>query len=228
VLSPVPDEPPPPLELRWRGSAWTARRRLVIMLACAVVAFVPAIVLGPWQLAELVAWDAAALAFVVLAALVIYLTDDDDIAAVATMQDDTRHSAGLIILGAGLASLVGVALALVEANRAHGLLEVLLTAACALTVVLSWAVVQAHFTLHYARLYYTEPVGGVDFNGDEPPDYLDFAYLALTIGMTYQVSDTGLGNRNFRRSVTRQALLSYLFGAFIIATTINVVAGFLR
>jgi uncharacterized membrane protein len=105
---------------------------------------------------------------------------------------------------------------------------VLLTVACALTVVLSWAVVQAHFTLHYARLYYTEPVGGVDFNDDGTPDYLDFVYLALTVGMTYQVSDTNLATKKFRRSVTRQALLSYLFGAFIIATTINVVAGFLR
>jgi uncharacterized membrane protein len=200
----------------------------MIMLACAVAAFVPAVVFGPWQLAELLAWDAAALAFVVLAGLAIYLTDDEDIAAVATMQDDTRHSAGIIILGAGLASLVGVAFGLVKANRANGLIEVLLTAASALTVVLSWAVVQAHFTLHYARLYYTEPVGGVDFNGDESPDYLDFAYLALTIGMTYQVSDTDLGTKRFRRSVTRQALLSYLFGAFIVATTINVVAGFLR
>jgi uncharacterized membrane protein len=42
------------------------------------------------------------------------------------------------------------------------------------------------------------------------------------------VSDTDLATKNFRRSVTRQAVLSYLFGAFIIATTINVVAGFLK
>jgi uncharacterized membrane protein len=198
------------------------------MLACAVAAFVPAIVLGPWQLATLVAWDAAALAFVVMAGLAIYLTDDEDIPAVATMQDDSRRSASVIILGAGLASLIGVAFGLAKANQASALLEVLLTVACALTVVLSWAVVQAHFTLHYARLYYTEPVGGVDFNDDGTPDYLDFVYLALTVGMTYQVSDTNLATKKFRRSVTRQALLSYLFGAFIIATTINVVAGFLK
>ena len=33
-------------------------------------------------------------------------------------------------------------------------------------------------------------MGGVDFNGVDEPDYRDFAYLAFTIGMTYQVSDT--------------------------------------
>ena len=33
-------------------------------------------------------------------------------------------------------------------------------------------------------------VGGINFNEDDPPNYSDFAYLALTIGMTFQVSDT--------------------------------------
>jgi uncharacterized membrane protein len=65
----------------------------------------------------------------------------------------------------------------------------------------------------------------VDFNEDDAPDYRDFAYLAFTIGMTFQVSDTTLQTSEIRRTALRHALLSYVFGAVVIATTINLVAG---
>src|SRR4029450_6655518 len=96
------------------------------------------------------------------------------------------------------------------------------------SVALSWTVVQTLFTLHYARLYYTHPAGGIDFNQEAPPRYAAFAYLAFTAGMTFQVSDPTLGSSALRAATLRQALLSYLLGAVILATTINLVAGLLR
>jgi hypothetical protein len=78
------------------------------------------------------------------------------------------------------------------------------------SVVLSWAVVHTVFTLRYARLYYLGPDGGVDFNDESKPRYSDFAYLAFTIGMTFQVSDTALCSNEIRRTALRHALLSYL------------------
>jgi uncharacterized membrane protein len=83
------------------------------------------------------------------------------------------------------------------------------------------------FISHYARLYYSHPPGGIDFNQEAPPRYSDFAYLAFTIGMTFQVSDTDLQTAALRATALRQALLSYLLGAVILATTINLVAGLL-
>jgi uncharacterized membrane protein len=79
-----------------------------------------------------------------------------------------------------------------------------------------------------ARLYYSHPAGGIDFNQQAPPRFSDFAYLAFTVGMTFQVSDTDLQTPTVRAAVLRQALLSYLLGAVILATTINLVAGLLR
>ncbi len=66
-------------------------------------------------------------------------------------------------------------------------------------MIVSWLAINVDFTLRYAHLYYTDPVGGIDFNGADEPDYRDFAYLAFTIGMTYQVSDTNLLTSRFRR-----------------------------
>jgi len=47
---------------------------------------------------------------------------------------------------------------------------------------------------------------------------------AFTIGMTFQVSDTDLQTKEFRRVALRHALLSFVFGTGILATTINLVA----
>lgn len=93
------------------------------------------------------------------------------------------------------------------------------------SIVLAWSVVHTVYSLRYAELYYKGTAGGVDFNAEGAPCYIDFAYLALTIGMTFQVSDTNLKTTNIRRTALRPALLSYAFGTLIIATTINLVAG---
>jgi uncharacterized membrane protein len=82
--------------------------------------------------------------------------------------------------------------------------------------------------VRYGDIFYADPVGGVTFNQDEKPDYRDFAYLAFTIGMTYQVSDTSLTNTVIRRAVSRHALLSFLFGAVIVALAINTVSSLLQ
>jgi uncharacterized membrane protein len=90
---------------------------------------------------------------------------------------------------------------------------------------LAWAAIHTVFTTRYARLYYRGTSGGIDFNEKEAPRYSDFAYLAFTIGMTYQVSDTDLKTKEIRATALRQALLSYLFGVVIIAAMINLIAG---
>jgi uncharacterized membrane protein len=106
-------------------------------------------------------------------------------------------------------------------------MEVALTVASVVTVVLAWATVHTVFTLRYAHLYYDNVDGGVDF-GEAAPDYRGFAHLAFTVGMTYQVSDTEVIDPVIRRAVTYDALISYVFGTVIIGLTINVMAGFLR
>jgi uncharacterized membrane protein len=94
-----------------------------------------------------------------------------------------------------------------------------------ISIAISWFTVHTIFTLRYALLYYQDAEGGVNFNQDEPPCYRDFAYLALTLGMTFQVSDTNLQTTEIRATALRHALLSYLFGTVILAAAINLIAG---
>jgi uncharacterized membrane protein len=100
-----------------------------------------------------------------------------------------------------------------------------------LTVVLSWTVVNTIFTLRYAHLQYRSAVGGISFDhtaAREQPSYRDFVYVAFTIGMTYQVSDSEVHDPRIRSTVISHALLSYMFGVVIVAGAINIIAGLVR
>jgi len=90
-------------------------------------------------------------------------------------------------------------------------------------VILSWAWVNTVFALKYARLYYLEEDGGINFRQEQPPAYSDFAYMAFTIGMTYAVSDSEPANTRIRKVALGHALLSYIFGTGILAVAINLV-----
>lgn len=203
-----------------------ARARLVICTAVGVVALIPSIVLTSWQIAVLVGWDATATSFLLLIWLAIRGRDSAATKERATTVDDSRVAAELILIAASVASLVGVGFALLNAAGSKGPEHPATIAIAVVSVVLSWACVQAVFTVRYARIYYSEG-GGIDYHNNEAPDYSDFAYVALTLGMTFQVSDTDLTGRQIRRTATRHALLSYLFGVVIVAMMINVVASLL-
>ena len=153
--------------------------------------------------------------------------DAADTARHATREDDSRFAADVTLLAASVASLVAVGLTLVKGAQLGGSQEALFTAVAVAGVVLAWAVVHTVFALRYGHLYYLER-GGIDFHDNCDPTYRDFAYVAFTIGMTYQVSDTELTSRTIRSTALRHALLSFLFGSAIIAMTINVVAGLVR
>jgi uncharacterized membrane protein len=144
----------------------------------------------------------------------------------AGRSDPTRASTDALILLAAVASLAAVGVVLVSAHSTHGVGKPVLAGLAIVSVGMSWLMLHTLFTLQYAVLYYRDqPEGGMEFNQQQPPQYSDFAYVAFTIGMAFQVSDTSLRSTTIRRAALRHALLSYLFGAVILATTINLVAG---
>jgi uncharacterized membrane protein len=150
--------------------------------------------------------------------------DTEQTKANARAEDVDRPLADLIILAASVVSLGAIGYTLHRAGSAHGSDKVLLIALAITVVSLSWATVHTLYLIHYGDLYYSDPIGGIAFNEDEPPDYHDFAYLAFTIGMTFQVSDTDLSLKKMRRTALRHALLSFVFVAVIGALAINSVA----
>jgi uncharacterized membrane protein len=211
-----------------RALGASAAIRVSMAAVAGICAGLLAAVPGSWQIGTLAGWDVAAGVYVAWTWTTIWHRDPAATARLALREDPGRAVADALLLVASAASVLAIALA-VTAGRADGPGERDLRAALAVaSVALSWTVVQTVFTLHYARLYYGHPVGGIDFNQQAPPRYGDFAYLAFTVGMTFQVSDTDLQTSALRAAALRHGLLSYLLGAVILATTINLVAGLLR
>lgn len=214
----------------WFLRTQTGRNRVMVAAAFGVLAAIVVAWFVPWQLTILVAWDVTAVACVGSVWISIGHFGPAETKQFAVREDNTRTETHLLLLGAALVSLVGVVLAFLKANEGAHRQELLLEGFGVFTIACSWALVHTVFALRYAHVYYTEPEGGIDFKakGAEHPDYVDFAYTAFTIGMTFQVSDTDITRREMRREVLRHALLSFLFGAVILATTINVIASLLN
>jgi len=140
-------------------------------------------------------------------------------------RDGTRRVSHVMVMAAGLTSFAGVGYLLYatsgnKPDLAAGMVGIL-------SIFGSWNVIHTVYMLRYARLYYNAPDPerpGMDFDGD-PPTYLDFAYVAFTIGMCYSVPDNGLSNRQLRMTVLSHGMVSYLFGTVIIAMMLNLVGG---
>lgn len=166
-------------------------------------------------------WIALAVTYIAWTLLAILPLSPEQTADHATQEDPSHAGAALVLTLAALASVAGVGV-LLSGGRAGPQLPIDAFLGVA-DVLCSWVLVHTLYTVHYARLYYQQPATKpVDFNGDQP-DYHDFAYLAFTLGMTYQVSDTALQTRTVRRAALQHALLSYLLGAVVLACTINLV-----
>jgi uncharacterized membrane protein len=205
-----------------------AAHRVIVAATCGVAAAaLPVLEGASASVTALVAWDTTALVFLVWVWTTISSKDAAATAASAQAEDASRPASEAVVVAAGTASLVAVAFTLVEAGRTHGTARALLIALAVWSVMLAWTSVHTVYALHYARLYYSDPVGGIEFNENDPPRYLDFAYVALTVGMTNQVSDTALTARKLRHAAIHQALLSFVFGTVVLALTINIVAGLL-
>jgi uncharacterized membrane protein len=180
-----------------------------------------------WSVALLLGWDSAATVFLVWVWATISRRDDVQTRSIAAAEDDSRAASEALLLAASVASLVAVAFVLAQAGHAEPTRRGVLTALAVGSALLAWATVHTVYALRYARLYYAPPEGGLAFHGDGCPDYTDFAYVALTIGMTFQVSDTDISKRPIRRAAIHHALLSYLFGAVILGIAVSTVAAIL-
>jgi uncharacterized membrane protein len=209
-----------------RRPAPQARTHALVSLAAGIVGGVIAALLGTGRAAPLIGWDALALVFCGWLWSTIWQMDAGATAAHAAREDPGRNLADLVVLGAAAASLIAVGGVLFHAGQAPGALKYMEAALALVSVFLSWALVHTVFTLKYARLYYGCPKpGGINFNEPEPPQYSDFAYLAFTIGMTFQVSDTNIGTKQIRRTALKHAWLTFPLVAVIIAASINLVSG---
>jgi uncharacterized membrane protein len=178
------------------------------------------------------AWDIGVGLFLILA-LQMFLSErlarmERDAAA---QQEGEWTVFGLTLLGS-IVSFVAL-ISVFAALKADPAMQGLRVALVAATLLESWLMTHATFALRYAHEFYSRDIsplqidGGLEFPGTERPDYLDFVYFALVLGMTFQVSDVQITSRKLRRLATLHGLVAFLFNTVIVALTVNLAAGLL-
>jgi len=154
----------------------------------------------------------------------------------ARLQDEGRLTILLLTVGAAVFSLAAIAVEL------HGLKELpqdtlfVRVALAGTSLICSWLVTHTIFALHYAHSYYGDSdsaspednrKGGLIFPECAHPDYWDFMYFSLVVGMTCQTSDVQISTQEMRRLCLSQGVLSFFFNTVILALSINIAAGLL-
>ena len=207
-------------------SASSERRRVAMCAVAGLVVAGATAPIGVWEFSVLVGWIGMSVSLLIWVWREIGRLDAATTARVATREDDSRAAMRVVLLVSSVVSLAAIVSALHRASTASTAMKVALTALALSSVEASWLMVNTVFVLRYAHLYYGgDAVGGVNVPGGDAPDYRDFMYLAFTVGMAFQVSDTTIDDAVFRQTVLRHALLAYVFSIATIAFTINVVAG---
>ena len=213
---------------------WFYRIRAIYkLLICLSIAVTSYLLLLPVRMEAftrtMVGWDIFSLCEIVVSLAIFSAVCPKQLRVLASREDASRPVVFSIVVIAILASLAGVLL-LLKNQTAWMLSEGLETAIYIAGVTFSWILLHILFTSRYAHLYYgdhptrkNEIAKGLDIPGNEAPDYVDFAYFAFVIGMTFQVSDITISSRRIRRVVLVHGLLSFIFNTVIVALTINVV-----
>ncbi len=174
----------------------------------------------------LVGWDIGIGLYVILAFEMMARANVHQIRRRAATQDEGAIVILVLTVATALASLLAIVALLgtsaVGAAQRRSIELILAT----ITIVLSWAFIHTMFALHYAHEFYDQSgVRGLAFpGGEEEPDYWDFLYFSLVIGMTSQVSDVGITTKEIRRTVAAHGVVSFFFNAALLALTVNIAA----
>ncbi|MEP7236830.1 MAG: DUF1345 domain-containing protein [Ferruginibacter sp.] len=174
-------------------------------------------------------WDIFSITYITTSWIIFYTRPVEDIEKLANKEDGSRIFVLISVLVASFASMFTVLMLILSAGKSsgQGIGNIILSITGIMT---SWVMLHTIFTLHYAHLYYSKikgnpTVSGLDFPEEKKPDYLDFAYFSFVIGMTFQVSDVQINSRLIRRTALAHGLLAFVLNTFVVALTINLIAG---
>lgn len=212
-----------------------ARQRLLLAVGVAVLAGValPGFIQTATRLVA--AWDVFCLSSLALIWAGTRRADTAHIRRVATRQDPGRTWAFVAVLVGSTAALLAVVVllsGLAAMQRREITAHVLLSIGA---VVGAWLQLHTVFALRYAHQYYSEDLttvppdslGGLEFPGQPPCTYWDFAYFAFVVGMTAQTADVAITSTAMRQLVMAHGMLAFAFNASVVALTVSLVGGLL-
>ena len=176
-------------------------------------------------------WDVGCLWFVTGMLATMLSSTGQDIRSRAAEQDEGKYFILALVLVAAAISLGVIAVELSLAKSAQGVEKTLRVVTACGTSAISWFVVHLVFATHYAHEYYSarddapdQNAGGLEFPNDDSPDYWDFLYFALVIGVAAQTADVSFTEKMMRRIGSLHSVVAFIFNTVVLALTVNLLA----
>ncbi len=206
--------------------------RVFISLSIGVISYFCLGYFVPPSVRFIASYDLAVLCFLSLAWFMMVRSSLDHLQRLAAEEDVGRWAVLFSLVASACASLFSIAKLLTKNSVSKSQNEVLLVCLSVITILLSWLLIHTLFSLTYAHAYYENSKlsfkKGLNFPGDDVPEYLDFAYFSLVIGMTCQTSDVEITKKYMRKIVLLHSIVTFFFNTTIVALTINLLAGLLN
>ncbi len=175
-------------------------------------------------------WCVFSLTYLLISWVIIFSRSVEDIKIISRINDVSKWFVAFLILSSSFTSLIIAMLLVVYHDPQRQ--TVIVVPLSIFSIILSWIMVHTVLLFHYAHEYYdedpagiAEEQGGLQFPGDNQPNYLDFAYYSFVIGMTFQVSDVQITSKKLRKLALLHGLIAFSLNTFVLALTINIIAG---
>ena len=184
----------------------------------------------------LIGWDLGIVIYFLLVFDQINQASHHEIRRRARELDEGKYIILFLTVLACCASFGAVTSELSNLYSSFGRDKIVIIGLTALTVILSWFLMNLSFSLHYAHEFYGSsdedsnqedtPKGGLRFPGTPEPQYLDFLYFAFVIGVSFQTGDIETRSAHMRGIALIQGILSFFFNAFVLALMVNIASQF--
>jgi uncharacterized membrane protein len=208
-----------------------ARPRLVssLVIGVATAILLPSAFEMHWVTRAIVGWNVGSCLYLLLAAQMMFWSSHENMQGRALQEDEGRIVILAFVVTASIMCLGAIVVELALAKDLKGTLRYTHIGLAALTIISSWAFTQVMFAFHYAHDYYVRDQrgehGGLDFPGEQTPDYGDFLYFSCIIGTSGQTADVSITNRKMRRINMMHCVLAFFFNTTLVALTINIASG---
>lgn len=205
----------------------SASHRLLIIAIAGAAAFF-ALSSNPSVMVRLaLSWIIASSLYVLSTFMMMHFSTKENISHLSEKEDDGAIFILLITLLGSITSLVVIVMIMTDikslmiSDTAKEIGLVLLT------YISSWFLIHTAFALHYAHVYYQDyektKQPPLIFPSTLKPNYVDFLYFSMVLGMTCQTADVNIASTRIRYLAMVQGLTAFVFNTTLLVLTINLI-----
>lgn len=205
----------------------SASHRLLLITVVGIASFFMLSSIPSIMVRIAISWIIASTLYVLSTFLMMHFSTQENIAHLSEKEDDGAIFILLITLLGSVTSLVVIVMIMTDikslmiSDTAKEIGLVLLT------YISSWFLIHTAFTLHYAHVYYQDYEKTKEppliFPSTLKPNYIDFFYFSMVLGMTCQTADVNIASTRMRYLAMIQGLTAFVFNTTLLVLTINLI-----